>query len=111
MGNLFHGSFPDQATIRLRNPGFTEIFLGQDICSNLTPSPGHFHVRHLKYDFSGGIANDRTAVIIFKLVKYRNVVAGVTPAELQTFRRLRMSSHKMEMLYVVRKIVSLLTNR
>src|SRR5664279_1697015 len=111
MGYLFYRCFTTKGSIGQRYACFSEILLRQDICGNLAPSFGNFNIVHLKYDLSRRISDYRTTIIILELIKNIDVVASVTPVEKQTVRRLRMSGHKMEVLYVVRKIVSLLTNR
>src|SRR5687767_6049677 len=49
--NLFGGCLTTQTSIGLRNSGFTEIFLCNNIGSYLAPLPWNLHIIHFKHNF------------------------------------------------------------
>ena len=85
MSHLFYGCFATEATIGLWHTGFTEIFLGKDVGSNLAPMGGDFHVFHFEDNFAIGVTNNRGSVIVLKLVVHRRIVACVVALKLKAF--------------------------
>ena len=49
MRYLFGRRFSSETSVRLRNTGFTKIFLCKNISCNLAPLFRYFHIVHLKY--------------------------------------------------------------
>jgi hypothetical protein len=94
VGNLFHRGLAAEGTIRLGDTGLAEIFLGQDIGSNLAPSGRDFDIVHLEYDFSTGVADDRAPVIIREQIENIDVFPGEATGELQALYRLLSCCHE-----------------
>ena len=77
MGYLSDRGLSSQRTVRLGNAGFAEIFLGQYICSNLTPPRRHFHIVHLEHHFPAGVADHGGPEVVCELIED----AGTGPGE------------------------------
>jgi hypothetical protein len=94
MGHLPDGTLSSQGTIGLGNAGLAEIFLGQDIGSNLAPPGRHFHIVHFEYHFPARVADHRGAEIVLELIEYASLGIGEATGELQALSRLLFVCHK-----------------
>ena len=81
MGDLLGRGLPSQGSVRLGNTRLAEIFLGQDVRSDLAPGAGDLHVVHFKHDLPAWIADHGRAVIVFEHVEHADVVAGELATE------------------------------